>query len=309
MDKFLRVYSLKVEVDTGLQGASPLPIALQANKQVTIRLPITVEFEISRQNQSSAQTATFRLYNLSEPTRKALQKDIWRYQNRAIQFRAGYRSPAGDFMPLCFNGQVSSANSYRENGSVDFVTEIEAFDGGLAMTLGTVAFSQAAGITSGQTLKKLAASMPYLTGTAIIGSFPAVSKRGEVFLGNTWDLIQQKSDGTAVIDNGQLKALHPWEVMQGEIRVISAETGLLGSPRRGDQTLDLETIFEPALTLNQQIEVRSTTTPQYNRLWKVVGFDHHGRISESGSSGDALTSVRLFFTQTDLLRVEGVPVQ
>lgn len=306
MAKFGRVYSLKVEVDTGLAGASPLQIAFQANKNITITLPYSVEFQISRKNQSAAQTATFRLYNLGEPTRRALQKDIWRYQNRAIQFRAGYESDQGAFLPMCFNGQVLRAVSFREG--VDFITEIEAFDGGLAQTLGTVAYTQAAGSTFEQTLKQLAGRLPYQSGTPIVGSFSGVNKRGEVMFGNTWDLIQQKSRGQAVIDNGQVKILNPWEVIQGAIPVISTDTGLLGSPRRGDQTLDFETIFEPRLTLNQELLVQSTTVKQYNRLWKVIGFDHQGMIS-STVAGNAITNVRLFFTQTDLLRVEGVPVQ
>ncbi len=306
MQKFGRVYSLKVEVDTGIAGASPLLPAFQANKNITITLPFSIEFQISRKNQSAAQTATFRIFNLAEPTRRALQKDLWRFQNRAIQFRAGYQSPAGDFMPLCFNGQVKQAISFREG--VDFITEIEAFDGGLAMTLGTVAFSQSPGATASQTLTKLAALLPFQSGAPIIGNFPTTNKRGEVLFGNTWDLILQKSNGQAVIDNGQLKALNPWEVIHGEIAVVSSETGLLGSPRRSEQTLDFEMIFEPRLTLNQQLLVESTTVKQYNRLWKVIGFDHRGTISPS-VGGDAITSVRLFFTQTDLLRVEGVPVQ
>ena len=307
MNKFGRVYSLKVEVDIGIPSVlSPALVYTQANKNVTITLPYTVEFEISRQNQSAAQTATFRVFNLGEETRNLLQKDYWRPQGRSIQFRAGYESPSGAFMPLVFNGQVNSAYSYRRG--VDFITEIEAFDGGLAMTFGTVAFTQAAGATAADIVKKLSALMPFQTGTPIVGSFPATNKRGEVFFGNIWQLILQKTNGQACIDNGQVKALNPYEVIRGGVPLISSESGLLGSPKRSEQTLDFEMIFEPGLVLNQKVRLESSTVKRYNREWKVIGFDHRGTISPS-VAGDCLTSVRLLFTQTDLLTVEGVAVQ
>jgi len=305
MQKLGRVYSLKVEVDTGIAGVSPLRPEFQANKNVTITLPYTVEFEISRQNQSFAQTATFRIFNLSEVTRNALQKDRWRYQNRAIQFRAGYESPSGNFMPLAFNGQVLQAYSWRRG--VDFITEIEAFDGGLAQTLGTVAFTQKAGASAAETVTKLATLLPFQSGVPIVGSFPVTNLRGEVFFGNTWQFILQKTKGQACIDNGQVKALNLNEVIEGGLPLISSDTGLLGSPKRGEQTLDCEMLFEPRLTLNQKVRLESTTVRQYNREWKVIGFDHRGMISPS-VAGDCITNVRLFFTQTDLLAVEGVPI-
>lgn len=306
MEKFGRVYSLQVEVDTGIDGVSPLLPQFHANKNVTIRLPYTIEFEISRQNQSAAQTATFRIFNLAEATRNALQKDLWRYQNRAIQFRAGYESPNGTFMPLVFNGQVLQCYSYRPG--VDFITEIQAFDGGLSQTFGTAAFTQSSGMTASQTVAKLAALLPFQSGRPIIGSFPATNKRGEVLFGNIWQLILQKTDGQACIDNGQVKALNLNEVIEGGIPLITSDTGLLGSPKRSEQTLDFDMLFEPRLVLNQRLKLESQTVKQYNRDWKVIGFDHRGVIS-AAVAGDCTTSVRLFFTQTDLIAVEGVPVQ
>lgn len=305
MQKLGRVYSLKIELDSGLPGFSPLIRANQVDGNVEINLPYTIEFEISRQNQSSAQTATFRIYNLSEHTRGLLQKDVWRYQNRAVQFRAGYASNAGTFMPLVFNGQMLSGYSYRQG--VNFITEIQAFDGGLAQTLGTAAFTQAAGFSATETIKKLAGFLPAQSGVPIVGDFPITNKRGEVFFGNAWQYILSKTGGQAVIDNGQVKALNPWEVVTGGIPLITSESGLLGSPKRSEQTLDFEMIFEPALVLNQKVEIRSQTVKQYNRDWKVIGFDHRGMISPS-VAGDAITSVRLFFTQTDLVEVEGALV-
>lgn len=306
MEKFNRVYSLKVEADNGV-NTSPLRQEFRANKNVEITLPYSCEFEISRQNLSSAQTATFRVFGLGEAQRNAIQKDIFEFtQLRAIQFRAGYDSPNGKFMPLVFNGTVKTAYSFRQ-GTI-WITEIEAFDGGYQIANGNnVAISQSAGFSSAQTITKLAKMLPNLSGQPIVGDFPTRTKRGEVLFGNIWDLIQMKSNGLAFIDNGQVKVLNYNEVIQGEIPVISSESGLLGSPKRTTSTLEFDMLFEPRLTLGQIVEMQSSTNKQYNRAWKVIGFEHRGMISPS-IAGDCTTSVRLWFTTEDLRILSGVPV-
>jgi hypothetical protein len=307
MQKFDRVYSLSVEVDNGV-NTSPLRREFTANKSVTITLPFTLEFEITRNSLATAQTATFRLYNLAEATRNAILKDKFNFtQLRAIQFRAGYYSPANDFMPLVFNGTVLTAYSYRRG--VDFITEIQAYDGGWQMSnINTVSLTLEAGATGTQTITRLSKLLTGLDGIPIVGNYPVANKRGEVLFGNAWQLIQLKSGFSAIIDNGQVKALNRDEVIAGQIPVISSATGLLGSPQRSDASLDFEMIFEPRLTLYQLIRLESSVQPIYNRNWKVMGIKHTGTISPR-VGGDALTKVQLFFTNTDFVKVEANLIQ
>ena len=306
MQKFDRVYSLSIEVDDGV-NTSPLRKQFTANKSLTVTLPITLEFDIVRQGLASAQTATFRLYNLSVRTRNAIQKDQYNFtQLRAIQFRAGYYSPAGDFMPMVFNGTVKTAYSYRRG--VDFITEIEAYDGGYAMSnVNNVSFTLEAGATSRDTLLRLS-KLLNLPGAPIIGEFPNKSKRGEVMFGNAWQLIQQKSGFLACIDNGQVKALALNEVIGGTIPVLSSATGLLGSPQRGDSRLEVEMIFEPRLTVFQLVRLESETQPQYNRNWKVYSLHHYGTISPR-VGGEAITKASLWFSSEDFKEITATLVR
>lgn len=66
-------------------------------------------------------------------------------------------------------------------------------------------------------------------------------------------------------------------------------------------------LFEPRLTVGQLVRVESTTNRQYNRDWKVLGFEHRGIISPS-VAGECVTSVRLWFTPEDLVTIPGTPV-
>ena len=303
MQKFNRVYELKVEADDQVRPASQ--VTPGNTKYVTIKLPYTVEFEINRANLSSAQTATFRVYNLGLETRNAIQKDAYQFIFRAVQFRAGYESPDGSFVPLIFNGTVKTAYSYRQG--VDFITEIEAYDSAWAISQGYSALSLPPGVTASQAVLQLAQTMPGLVGNPIVGEFNATTGRGSVFFGNTWGLIQQLTNNLAVLDNGQLKALKLNEIFRGGIPVISAETGLLGSPKRTSSFIECEMIFEPRLTLCQIIELQSVTNPQFNRPWKVVGIQHRGMISEA-VAGSATSTATLWFTPYEFQEVYGVPV-
>lgn len=307
MEKFNRVYSLSVEVDNGI-NTTPLRPEFRANKNVTITLPYTVKFQISRRTLTSAQTGTFRVYNLGVEIRNAIQKDVFQFtQLRAIQFKAGYDTPNGSFMPLVFNGTVLTAYSYREG--VNWITEIEAFDGGWQMAnANNIALTLAAGTTTSDVITQLAKQLPNLSGSPIVGSFPSANLRGEVLFGNAWSLLIQKSNGQVMIDNGQVKALQYNEVIRGEIPVISSETGLLNSPKRTTSTLEFDMIFEPRLTVAQIVRVESSSNRQFNRNWKVMAFDHHGTISLDVGE-ECLTSVRLWFTPEDLVLISGTPVQ
>lgn len=313
MDKFNRVYSLRVEADDGV-NTSPLSsnqigtgFDFRANKNVEITLPFTIEFEVSRRSLSVTQKASFRILGLGEHTRNVIQKDIFQTsQLRAVQFRAGYDSPAGKFMPIVFNGTVNTAYSWRE-GPV-WITEIEAFDGGFNMVNGfNVAITQALGVTAEDTIRQLARLLPYQSGNPIVGQFPTINKRGEVLFGNLWELIQKKSNGLATIDNGQVKALNYDEVIRGEIPLIASETGLLGSPKRTASTLEFDMVFEPRLTLLQIIDLVSSTNPKFNRPWKVIGFEHRGTISPS-VAGDCLTTVNLWYGPNEFRLISGVPI-
>ncbi len=293
--KFGRRCQLSIEVNPNSQGVT------QSN--VVIPEEMTIEFDITRQDWSSTQEATFRIHGLSEKTRNLLYKDQYaKTEYRAIQFRAGYE----DFLPLCFNGFVFRGDSYKISDT--WITEITAYDGGLAMANGFVAQTVVSGQTVGDTLKFLASQLPSTTGNPIIGSFPQTNSRGKVLFGNTWQVIMQETNRIGMIDNGQVKILNYFEALSAEIPVIDSTSGLLGSPRRGTTSLEFRMLFEPRLTLGQLVELRSVTNKIFNGLYKVLGFTHQGIISQS-VAGECITNARLFYGDREFRLVTGNLVQ
>lgn len=277
--KFGRTYSLSVEVAGG--------------GNVTITPPLTLILDVRRNSLASANVATFRVLNLGERTRNAIYKDRYAVTEfRAIQLRAGYE----DFAPLIFNGNVKQAYSYRQG--TEMITEIEAYDGGFAMVNGFTSTTLSAGQNVANVIRSLASTLPGLSSVPIVGDFVGSNKRGEVLMGNTWSLIQQKSAGLAIIDNGQVKALRDNEAIEGQIPIVDSSTGLLNSPRRSDAMIEFDMLFEPRLTVGQVLALKSSTNPIFDGVYKVMGFSHRATISPAVGGG-AKTTVNLWLgTQT-----------
>ncbi len=290
MSKFGRLYKLGLELAGG--------------RKVEIALPITVDFEVRRETMASSQTATFKVYNLGEKLRDLIYKDRFNVaERRAVQFRAGYDDLG---TPMIFNGTILQA--YSERNGVDFVTTVECFDGGFAMANSYTSATFAAGSTREQVIKGLNSDLKGVAANPILGSFPQRFVRGTSYIGNTWSYMVQLTDGYAIIDNGQVKALKPNEVIASEIPLITAASGLLGSPKRSGSMLEFTMLFEPRFSLGQLVGLQSITNSIFNGAYKVMGFVHTGTIS-AAVAGDAKTEVSLWKGTSAFTNVQGAPVQ
>jgi len=276
MGKIFPTWQLSVE--TG-----PFDSSGNATTHLALYPPYTCEFDIRREYLASAQTGTFVVSQLGEPTRNQIYKDRYATtQYAALQFRAGYQSQGG-FLPLLFNGTLRWAYSERTEPT-NVRTIMEAFDGGFAMANAQTNRSVASGQSLADTLRSLNADLPNIYPTPIIGSFPQTSPRGQALSGPTWKIIQDNipAGSFATIDNNQLKVLNDNEYIappSGNIPVISSQTGLLSPPIRSGALIVCELLFEPRLAVGQLINLQSTENTIYNGPKKVMGFSHKGTIS------------------------------
>lgn len=291
---------------------------------ITIPASCTIEFSISRQSISASQTGDFIIKGLSPELRDAIFKDQFNTtEHRAIQFWAGY----GTFAPLIFNGEIFYAYSEKPEGSPEVQTHIHAFDGGFQQTNGYTSGygvpNQAIppGTSAAEVISHLGASLPFIAGPPIIGSFPQTNMRHEVIFGNTWGLIQDRCGRLAtidgqipkvlnlneVIDGNKVKVLSPNTTFDTPIPLISADTGLLGSPRRSGFLVEWDTLFEPRLSLFQLVQVQSRVNPKFNGAFKVMGFTHHGIVSPTTAGDNRTTFTVLFGTNAIAIAAQFSP--
>lgn len=274
--KFGRNYILKVETRDGLS--------------LTIRPPFTVQFDITRNVMTSANVSSIRIYNLNANHRSQIRKNINDYGDiRLIELMAGY----GDTLSLLFSGNITQAWSVREG--VNFITQIESFDGGDAFTNSISDIAAPKGATQ-QTVVETLINNLSANGVQMgaVGGISGSLSRSNAYSGNTCDLLQQLTGGRFYIDNMKAYSLSDNECISGPVTIINAASGLLNTPVREQTIINFDMLLEPKLVVGQMVTLDSSTTDDknVNGEYKVISLKHRGMISEA-VCGDAITSVGL----------------
>jgi hypothetical protein len=262
---------------------------------------LTLEFSIIRNNLASANTARLRIYNLNQSTRDAIFKDHFTVSDfRTIRLQAGYETEP--VLPTIFNGNIQYCLSYRDERSVNFVTEINAYDYGFAMSNSYSSWNKNPGASKQEVINQLVDDLVVQGNTTRgkISSFSGEYPRAFIAMGNTWDLLQRETEKHCYIDNGVVNCLADEDCIEGDIAEISSESGLLGSPRREESYLRAEIIFEPRLNVGQQVAISSRTQKGFNGTYKVTGIAHQGIISDS-ISGKCKTTLHILLGSFQLI--------
>lgn len=276
MDKFNRNFSLEVQT--------------QAGTTLLITPPFTLQFDITRNSLISLNESTIRIFNLSPKNRNLIRKDRTDYgDQRNLILRAGY----GTNLPIIFKGNITQAWSVRE--SVDFITTIQSFDGGFAAANAIMNSQFPAGTSQITILETAIKSLPGVS-VGAIGAFPGSIPRANAYTGSTMGFLNEQTNGGFFIDNGRGFVLSDSECIEGELKVLSSASGLLGTPVREQAFLNFEVLFEPRLVVGQRIKLDSITGSNFNSEYKVISVKHQGMISES-VCGEAITSVGVFAPQ------------
>jgi len=282
VEKFNRKYILSV-------GASSLGQKIVFDYNTA---PFTIEFDIQRNILSSANNASIRIKNLSEVTRDKIRKNRWDYGVfRGVNLRAGY----DDNLPTIFDGNITQCWSVREGS--DFISQIEAFDGGYAFQNSITSMSFPEGTSQDSIIRSLLSNLQPSVTVGAIGDLPNTkSTRATVYSGPTMDILREITGERCFVDNSKINVLADTECLEGSIQVISSQSGLLGTPILEETYLNFDMIFEPRLQIGQRVRLESLTGAIFNGFYKVISLKHKGIISPT-VSGNAVTSVGLFAPQ------------
>lgn len=277
--KFGRRYQITIETENG---------------SYIVRPPFTIRFNIKRHVLSSLNTLDLDIFNLAPTKRDNIFQDMF-YQaltkRRHITFEAGY-----DSLATIFKGTFWQANSAREG--VDIITSINSRDGQWDVeSTFTYRTLDKANLSARGVVQDLIGS--YTPANLSAGTISNGMTMKETFQrpvaleGNTYDLLKKYSGGKVFIDLEKVYVLEDNEVIAGAIPLLSADTGLLSTPRRDESYLTVTTLFEPRIVMGQAINLISTVNPVYNAQYKVMGVQHQGIISDA-VGGDCRTIIHLF---------------
>lgn len=262
------------------------------NQTLQIENPLTCEFNITRQNLVSCNTANFTIYNLSEKTRNRIFHDLYDLENfKAIEFWAGYGyGETNSFLARCFYGGIKQAYSVRDGAN--FKTLIEAADGLVAAATGFISQTVGTEQSFKDILLQTMNTMPTINNATVGDGFDDKPIRPVTLFGNQFEILNLLSRNTFYVDSQDAYILNNKESLEGFINRIDDNMGLLDTPQKSQTMIDLSVLFEPRLVPSQYIELNSKTLPLYNGKYKIVALNHTGIISDA-IGGDARTKVTL----------------
>jgi hypothetical protein len=291
LEKFQRRYKLTIYPQQWVDGTDHL-VSTADVEQVEISDPFTLNFSIRKAILSTSNVGNFKIYNLSQQTRNTIYRDFTNLSvMRRVVLQAGYFDP----LPVVFDGNMMWSYSSRAEGSVDFISEIQAWDlGSYGQRESDSQFTQQ-NATRQSTVSQLVSDMNrYGTKTGYIGTLKEylTLNRKRSVNGSTWRALMDETGGSCFIDNGRIHILQDNEYFTGDVEEISSSTGLLGSPKKSESYVQIEMLFEPKLLLGQGVLLISESQGVFSGQYKVVGLTHAGTIS-GAVGGKCKTTVSL----------------
>lgn len=245
--------------------------------------PLTCQFDITRNNLASVNTANFTIYNLDATSRLSLFKDNFDSSTyRSVVFYAGYKTKATDILPLIFRGNISQC--YSERSGTEYKTVIECYDGQQAVIDGFTSATIEAGKNLKQQAESLVSNLPKLKAAVIGNGLDGQSKRGTAQFGNTADILSNITNNKFYIDNMTAYVLDTNDVLEGDSIIIGSGSGIIDVPKKTETSVTMSIIFEPRLKPSQLVEVKSDVNPIYNGFYKLSGLAHSGVISDAIAS-------------------------
>ena len=256
-------------------------------KAIVIKDPLTIKFNVQRMPMMGDCCATIDVYNLQPKTRAELFLDYFDFTNiQKVELEAGYY---GGKFDLIYRGRIVSCRTRKEH--TDNITTIEAQSGMFVLDSYISSSLNGGEYTSGIAEKVLAQQTEleksYIQPEAV--QIP----RPVALMGNEMSVLQTYTKGKTFIDNEKVISIDENTVIDGDVRVIDDETGLLGVPEREQVTLKVRCIFEPRIKVGQGLEISSKIAPEFDGQYKVWGVSHTGSIGMA-AAGQCITTVQLW---------------
>lgn len=230
---------------------------------------LRIAFSIERNLERTPNPGKVTIWNLSADSRAVIDlEDI------AFQLDAGYV----DNLESIFVGDVATVTHARNGAS--WQSTVTAADGrqpfrtarisrnfepGVALEQVITDLAEAMGVGIGNAVEKAragdvrAALTEFAQGFIARGAVPRAFDRLVKSIGLEWS-----------IQDGRLQLLEPTETTAEEAVVLSADTGLLGSPQRTENgNIKARSLLQPFLTPGRQAEVRGEEIEGFFRVEKV----------------------------------------
>lgn len=226
-------------------------------------------FSIQKGSTKNPNQCTVRIWNISPDTRAAVE-----VVGSVLILKAGYEDDVGPV--TIFQGNVTRSLTVREGA--DWITEIELQDGFLEFRDTKVSISFAKGATTTQVIQNIAAkfglpvrALPvgvenrqYIAGFAFVGRVRDAMDKACEYMGLEWN-----------IQNREIQVIKKGGVFKKSAVVLSAQTGMIGSPSQESKTMTEKAASKEGVTATQPGVQRSSRRDKNGtsqEVLRVLGY-------------------------------------
>lgn len=207
-------------------------------------------FDVQRGDQQTPNSVRIKVYNPSDDT-------VWRAMNEftRLVLQAGYEGNYG----IIFDGSIVQARRGRENGT-DSYLDLVAADGDSAYNFAFVNTTLAAGAGMTEQVDAALAQMaPHGVTRGYLAALPAERlPRGKVMFGLARDFLRgvaKNANCVWSIQDGQAVMVPETSYLPGDIPVISARSGMIGSPSRDEKGIKVTMLLNPSIRIASLIRI------------------------------------------------------
>lgn len=242
---------------------------------------LRVAFEATKTITKDPNKLDLKIYNLNEQSRGRIQK-----QDAVVIVQAGY---VGTGLSQIFNGNARTiSHSYS---GVDWITKVACGDGEKAIRTARISKSFKAGVDAKAVFKDLLGAVGLPSGNAQktvdsasmrgLGAFTS----GFSLQGSAYDLLHERARAAGLrlfVHDGQLQMLGDKDTTVDTAVYLSADTGLKGSPERGEKgVVKARSFLNPDIFPGRRVQLDSLVIKGVFRCEKVVHkADTHGGVDE-----------------------------
>lgn len=266
---FDRQYLLKV----GVAGQTGFEVGRAVGNN---GMPLRVCFQIEKSGDTSSNTGTIKVWNLSRTHRSEFEKEKCQ-----VELRAGY----GEQLPLVFCGYVTTVDYEKDNA--DRVTVINASDGLVEIKETFISVTYAANTMAKTIVDAIGDKM----GCAIVYSVEAKAslkdksmRNGFSAVGHAKDVLAKMCDSCGLswsMQNGVIQIVVAGQSVSKRAYELSYKTGLIGEPKiceitsKNDSSkkykgYEVEYLLNGAIGINDLVHMTSKRKSGFFKVHKLT---------------------------------------
>ena len=232
---------------------------------------LRVAFSVEKTLTSEPNPAVIRVWNLNSSNRNLITSKIYNRLSLSVAYQ-------DDELRMIYKGDITDVVTLRDG--TDFITEMTCGDGHAAYTKAKVNKTLKAGSTDKDIMNEASKSMGAEKGVVSLPKDRALP-RGKVITGNARDVMHKvgrNNNADWSIQDGQMTVLPKDKVLSdNEGFVVSQTTGMINSPEKTDNGLQITMLCNPALRIGGLVRVESIIK-EYNGDYKITDIEHAGDL-------------------------------